>query len=281
MRVKGHYVNEYKTLDFLGYEVKEINPSEHTDFDGDIGEIFDDTCAVLYPKKNLVLLSSKISNNRKRLTLFHEAGHEILPYHQNNYFSIRGNDIDALLYKKMEREAFLAGTELMFPLKHFIDDAMGLHVSFGSIKKIADKYKASFEATCIRYAITSREIVAIAVIKENDLLDQVPASKITSRQGKLFSLPPIVKKKPALNAPLRVQYCTSSHRFHKFIKSGTLIWKDNIIYQSWFQKKPIQGEITTSTFGSFDKFNYSAECLPYYDRVFVLLSLTNKQRFLL
>jgi len=90
-------------------------------------------------------------------------------------------------------------------------------------------------------------------------------------------MPPITRLKPKSTAPLRVQYCCHSCLFPKFIKSGTEIEKDNIIYECWSQKQRKQGEIPASVFGSSDKFKYTAECYPANGKVFVLLSLHNRQ----
>ena len=56
MGVKGHYINEGDVVDFLGYEIKTIDPAEYAEFGDVIGEIFDDTCAVLLRQQNLILL---------------------------------------------------------------------------------------------------------------------------------------------------------------------------------------------------------------------------------
>jgi hypothetical protein len=90
MGISGHYVNENDVVDFLGYEIKTIDPAEYEQFGDVIGEIFDDTCAVLLRQQNLILLSNKLFPRRKRITIYHECGHDILPWHQANAFSIRG-----------------------------------------------------------------------------------------------------------------------------------------------------------------------------------------------
>ncbi len=78
------------------------------------------------------------------------------------------NDPLPKISKKIEREAFEAGAELLFPLKSFVEGSQDFPSNFESIKKIAKKYKASFEATCIRYAQTHQGKVGMMVVIRND-----------------------------------------------------------------------------------------------------------------
>jgi len=278
-----HYINEREVVDYLGYEIKTITPDAYAGFGDVIGEIFDDTCAILLRQHNLILLSDTLSSRHERLTLFHEIGHDILPWHQAYSFSLRGKDICHLVHKRIEREAFLAGSELMFPREHFIDDSLSLpSLSFRSITTLADRYNGSFEATCIRYALTNQNIMAIAVVTENPHPGE--AIKYINHRRKRHNMfadePPSKTKVQVSTAPLRIQYCTRSYRFPKFIKSGTPIENGNIIYECWSQRSDKKGEIPASLFTSSAHFKYSATCM--YNReakkVFVILWLPNLQQ---
>ncbi len=276
---KGHYINERDVVDFLGYEIKTITPDTYASFGDTIGELFDDTCAILLRQQSLILLSNNLRPRRERITLFHESGHDLLPWHHANAFSIRGKDIDPTVHKRIEREAFLAGTEIMYPLRHFVDDSLNLSLSFQSINSLADRYNGSFEATCIRYALTNQNIMAVVVVKENEqTAEQLKfPNQTNNRQYILPTLRQYKKIIPASTAPLRVQYCSRSYQFPKFIKSGTEIEKDNIIFECWSQQLYKKGEIPASVLGSSAKFKYFAECVYYQEKVFVLLWLTNRQ----
>ena len=68
------------------YEVKEVTDKQFQEFkqryghDSDIGNLFDDNfCAVSIPKESIMLIYANLFANRKRLTVFHESGHEALP----------------------------------------------------------------------------------------------------------------------------------------------------------------------------------------------------------
>jgi|GEM_PF-2862199 len=283
---KQRYVNEYDVAEFLGYEIKEINDKQFQEFkqryghNYDIGNLFDDNfCAVSIPKESVMLIYANLFKNRKRLTIFHESGHEILPWHIANAFSLRGRDIDPTAHKQIEREAFLAGTEIMYPLKHFIDDSRSLALSFQSINSLSDLYNGSFEATGIRYALTNHNIMAIVVVKENTPIEEQITFLNSNGNGQLVfpNMPKFKKIKPASTAPLRVQYCSHAHKFPKFIKSGTEIEKNNLVYECWSQQRYKQGEIPASVFGSSAQFKYFAECVYYQQKVFVLLWLTDRQ----
>lgn len=281
MGIKGHYVNEHDVIDFLGFEIKKVKPSDYPAFADSLGDIFDDeTPAVMVRDMNLILLADNLHPHRERTTLVHESGHEIIPWHPRFNLKLIGKDIDPTVQKTIEREAFLAGSEIMFPLKYFVEDSLSVALSFKSVSGLASRYNASFEATSIRYALTNRNIIAIVAVKESDLNNQLSSAFNHDSNGQryLFNMPPITRLKLKSTAPLRVQYSCHSCLFPKFIKSGTEIEKDNIIYECWSQKQRKQGAIPASVFGSSDKFKYTAECYPANGRVFVLLSLPNRQR---
>jgi len=279
MGINKHYVNERDVVDFLGYDIKTITPDEYVQFRDIIGEIFDDTCAILLRQQNLILLSNRLPPRRERITLFHESGHDLLPWHHANAFSLRGKDVDSNTHKQIEHEAFLAGTEIMYPLKYFIDDSQSLSLSLGSVNSLADRYNGSFEATCIRYALTNSNIMAIVVVKENEPISEQTIFHNYKNNGQLVfpNMPKLKKITPTSNAPLRVQYSSHSYKFPKFIKSGIEIEQNNLIYDCWSQQQYKQGEIPASVFGSSSQFKYFAECIYHQEKVFVLLWLTNRQ----
>ncbi|MBI5407927.1 MAG: hypothetical protein HZA14_01015, partial [Nitrospirae bacterium] len=249
MGIKGHYVDEHDVIDFLGFEIKKVKPAEYPEYADALGDIFDDeTPAVMIRDMNLILLADNLNPHRERTTLVHESGHEIVPWHPKFNLKLIGKDIDLAVQKTIEREAFHAGSEIMYPIKHFVPDSLSLSLSFNSVSRLASRYNGSFEATSIRYALTNRNIMAIVVVKENDLNGQLAFafSHYSNGERFLFDMPAIPRIKPQSTAPLRVQYCSHSCLFPKFIKSGTEIEKDNIIYECWSKKQRKQGEIPAS-----------------------------------
>jgi hypothetical protein len=280
---QGHYVDENELVDFLGYEIKPLNPEEHRErieIMG-LGDIFDDTCAITYYYESYMFISESIAPTRRRCSIFHEAGHDYNDFHPKGVVSIaRGSEVDAASYKIIERDAFYTGSEVMFPLKHFISDSTSLPLQFSSVKSTSQKYSASFEATAIRYALTNQNVMAVVVVKENDLSSPLSLKSHPLPEDALpIEIPPSYKPSAPYTppAPLRVQYCVTSHNFSKFIKPSTGINEDNLIYKTWKSKLALTGEIPASVFGSSQQFSYTAECIPMYGRVFVLLSLPDMQ----
>lgn len=282
MKIKGHYVNEYEVMDFLGYEVKKMHPSKFSSFVNMPFGPSDKICAILLYQQSKVLLSSTISPKRQRLSLFHEAGHDLMwDLHKHNAIKVGSEDeIDLVAHKAMEQQAFLAGSEIMYPLEHFVEDMKAIPVSFGAVKHLAKRYNGSFEATCIRYSTVALSQLAIVVVKPIEFNHRAISKQLKNdSKSTLFHDCQVSTSVDALTTtPLMVHYCCRSHSFPKFIKSGIEIERDNMIYQTWKDKQPRDGKIPASVFGSSARFKYHAECMPYFDRVFVLLWLPNHQR---
>ena len=73
--IDSHYINEYEVLDYLGYKIVDVNFSEifkSHHYRKKLGEIYRDTCAILFFKDSTILLSNELNSTRKRMTLFHE-----------------------------------------------------------------------------------------------------------------------------------------------------------------------------------------------------------------
>lgn len=275
---KSHYVDEYDAIGFFGYNVKKVTQADRSQYA--LGDLFDDkTLTVKLPDKNLILLADKMPRKRERITLFHEAGHESIPWHHHLHISTKKKDVDPITQKIIEKEAFLSGGEVMFPLKHFHSDSLDLPLSFQSVNALSDKYNGSFEATSIHYSLRNQNIMAVVVVKKNTPIDEQITLFNPHNNGQIIfpNMPVCQRVSPASTTPLRVQHCSHSYRFPKFIKSGTEIEKGNIIYDCWKNEANTKGEIHASVFGSSTPFRYQAECFYYYERVFVLLSLPDKE----
>jgi len=281
--IDSHYINEYEVLDYLGYKIEVVNFSEifkSHHYIKKYGEIHRDTCAILSFKDGVILLSNELNYTRRRMTLFHEIGHDLIPWHRkySSSYVTRTNDINIALNKKIEQQAFRAGVEIMFPLKHFLNDSQNLPIALSSIKYLANKYRASFEATCIRYALTHSNIMAVVVVIENKENTKKKRIKKEKGENRLFAdlqFNKIITQKSS--SPLQVQYCVSSFRFPSHISQGVEINKNNIIYDCWFNKKSIKGKIPASLLGSYKTLIYNAECFYYYNKIFVLLSYPDYQ----
>ena len=204
----------------------------------------------------------------------------ILPWHADFHFSVRSSDIESLTHKTIEQEAFIAGTEIMYPLEYFVEDMRSLPIGFSAIEHLATRYNGSLEATAIRYAKVSLDSVAFMVVKENNKSNNKPDTlqQKHSLQGHLFQNCPSTLQPKISNTPLQIQYCCRSAKFPKYIKPGIGIESGNMLYQCLQDKQFRQGKIPASVFGSSARFKYHAECMPYFGSFFVLLWLPNHQR---
>lgn len=216
----------------------------------------------------------------KRLSVFHESGHDTMPTHRASALSCHGKDLEPTAHKQMEKEAFLCGAELMFPLKPFVTDSTSMTLGTDSIQKLAQRYKASIEATAIRYAATNQDVMAMLMVQPTATFTTSHATCITCSHHPEFPFQTSYTSRPngQPSAPLRVQYFVRSYRFPKFISSGTEIREGNIIFDAWQQGIKKTGEIHASALRSSAACNYFAECQPLPDgRIMVLIWLPNKQ----
>lgn len=275
-----HYIDEYAVLDFLGYTVekvdinKVIDPDRKEEKSGiNKGSKID---AILSHHYNIVLISDYLSDTRTRMTLFHEIGHIIIPWHHKIGYVTRRNSINSVLNKKIEREAFEAGIELMFPINHFLRDSKSQPISFTTIKYLAHKYRASFESTCLRYVKTNPNPVAIVILKPDQ------DSFMWEKEDDDFYIPTRSEDLALKNTDfsLQILYGVQSKRYLSYFKPGVKIKKSGMgqmFYKCWFEEKPYIGKILASLFESKKDYIYNAECLYYFNRVYVLLIIPDNQ----
>lgn len=277
---KGHLIDENDAADFSGYRIKEVSADTYPEIPN-LGEIFDTASAHLFPKEGLIIVNRDMPKVHKRLSIFHEVpGHAENPVHQVSVFSCSEKDLEPAAHKQREKEAFLAGAEVMFPLKSFLEDSTSLPLGVDAVEKIARRYKGALEATSIRYAHTNQNVMALMVVQP--MADFIAHSVVATGYHKHTDLPlripNIHKPNGRPLAPLRVQYFVRAYRFPKYISSGTEIREGNIIFDAWKTRSKTVGEIPALTLNSSAKCNYVAECLPLSDgRIMVLLWLPNKQ----
>ena len=214
-------------------------------------EIADNILAWLQRKpngKSRIWVRGDISRERRRMTIFHECGHAILPWHQELDYMCAASDLRSNAQKESEREAYACGCELMMPAEMFRQDALPKLPSIRVITQLSDRYIASLEATAIRYATIDPYPCAVLMAEDSGLL-----SKYSSH--------------------LRVRYSVESRRFPESIRPGTRISKDNQVFGALASRPFAKGQIRASAFGSSSRVTYRAECLRLGNTglVFILL----------
>jgi hypothetical protein len=285
-------VDQETITDFLNLEILEVTDDEINEYEFQTGgsnfmlQHLKVSCAGLQQNLNggrskLLLLANQIIT-RKRLSVFHECGHALLPWHKDtNYFCLE-NDIKLTGIKLKEAEAYKCGAEILMPYKMLVPDILDLVPSIQSIKKLKSRYIASFEATAIRYAYTHPGICAIVMVEPSS--EKYPKIQGKSNPDQLILTPRSFTKYYDFHKkfPLSVKYSVTSHRFPFFIKPGIGINDDNPIFGTWLSDEPYQGELPISLFGQKGKRYLNAECIPFGNTgmVLVLLWLPSYQMYL-
>lgn len=276
---------EKTVADYLGLEIKEFSLDDAPQSEG-LCEAVKTACACLRRKpngKSFIRVYRDIRPERKRLGIFHESGHAILPWHEELDYTCSEKDLNPTVQKRIEREAFACGAEFLMPREMFVEDAMSLKTSISAIEQLHDRYVASVEATAIHYAYTHPGLCGIVMVEkaENQKPEAIPRGDTSRGQLILpFKTPPErIILEDNKKYPMRVKYFVKSHRFPKFIRPGTGIEEDNLVFEACDSWRPMRGEIPASVFGSSAKWDYNAECLPLGNTgmVLVLLWLPNRQ----
>lgn len=254
----------------LGLEIKEFS-LDNVPQREDLSETLKTTCAWLEHKPNCesrIWVRRDMRLGRKRMSVFHECGHAILPWHKNLNYLCKEEDIESAAQRRSEREreAFVCASEFLMPREMFIEDAMSLDISISSIEKLSHRYFASMEATAIRFASVHPSRCGIVVVKptENQKPEDIMQDQIPPKQLLLHSkIPPRRKiSEDDKKYDIKVKYFVKSHRFPTFIYPRTGIEKGNAISKAWTLREPVKGEIPASIFGSSATWSYKVECLP-------------------
>jgi hypothetical protein len=107
-------------------------------------------------------ISLGTSAHRARFTTMHEVGHYVLPNHQNDLYICDDQDLsfEAMIETEQEANAFAA--ELLFKGDHFTRQANSCDVTPESIKTLALRFDASFEATARRFVERNARACSLA-----------------------------------------------------------------------------------------------------------------------
>jgi len=284
--IKEPPICEKAVTDFLELEIKEISLNGYGFADSDLHEALKTCCSWLkrgVGKKSEIWVYKNIPLGRKRLSIFHECGHEVIPWHEKIDYCCEER-IDLVTQKQTEKEAYKFAVEAMMPRDMFIEDAMSLNIGIAAIEQLKDRYIGSLEATANRYVSTHLNPCGIVMVEQpkDHKLNNIRMNDSHYRQSKMFSsfednsFAVMVEEKKKY--PLQVKYSVKSHNFPKFIRPGTPIEEDNLIFDSWITGRRLKTEIPASVFGSSAKWAYNAECLPLGKNgmIMVLLWLSDR-----
>lgn len=264
--------------DFLGYEVRYITEDDINEGPPDIRQILDKSPSHLLRDENKILVKNGLPDTRKRLCVFHECGHDQIPWHTDyNYHCSENNVLKPSQHNMAEREAFLCGAEMMWPYQMFLDHVASLPTGVGAIRTLAHDHQASREATAIRYVQVHPGICAVVAVERcTDLLPHQHNSSICPDGQLELSLN--VKPRPVLipqtlQNVYKVKYFSSSLCFEKYIPRGTVIPIDepNLMELDSFPSHQIELPITI--LGSRSKARFTAESLILDQQSLMLILL--------
>lgn len=229
-------------LDYLEIKLHEITDKDIMEFSKACGPMkeFSDylrrECAMLQRAKGgntVIRVYKNCHSKRKRLHIFHECAHHILPGHKNQNYLCNEEDLSPATHQALEREAFEGGAEFLMPQDIFFDDLTSLPTSVDSIVKLSNRYDSSLEATAIRYAKKNPTYCGTLVIE--------------SQRGL---------------GGLNLKYFNLSPSLKTFFTNGHSISQNTLIYDSWKNHCKKQGEIDATDLGAVTKRKYNIECMP-------------------
>lgn len=250
----------------LGLEIKEFSLDDVPQRE-DLSETLKTTCAWLEHKPNCesrIWVRRDMGLGRKRMSVFHECGHAILPWHKGLDYLCDDKDIEPTVQSQREREAFACASEFLMPREMFVEDALSLEISISAIEQLSHHYLASREATAIRFASIHPGRCAIVMVQqvENQKTEVVAQNQFPPEQLLFHAKIPSRRTMDDKKYDIRVKYFVKSHRFPTFIYPRTGIEKGNAISEAWTLRGSVKGEIPASIFGSSATWSYKVECLP-------------------
>jgi hypothetical protein len=277
--LKAPPICEKTVVDFLGLELKEFSVNSSAQNPA-LCDIIKTACAWLQRRangKSRIWVHRDTYLERKRLSVFHECGHAILPWHEDFDYLCSDDDVDPTVRSHIEREAFGCGSEFLMPREMFVEDLLSLETSISAIEQLRYRYVASMEATAIRYASIHPGLCGIVMVEPAE--NQRPKPLMRDDTSPVQMILPFRMSTRPLPAedekryPLKVKYFAKSRRFPKYIAPGTGVEEGNPVFEAWASGKPLQDEIPASVFGSSAEWAYNAECIPLGKSGMVLVLL--------
>ncbi len=266
----------------LGLDIREITFEHIENFAGDrfleMHEHLETACSWLQREPNgqsHIYVRSTLFYPRKRMSIFHECGHAILPWHKELNYICGDKDIDPQVHNQLEREAYECAAEFLMPREMFLREASGLNIGIDIIQYISEIFISSLEATAIRYVSLHPGMCALLMAESTEVYKKGDAEQ-KSAEVHQTSLPFMTKNQSTTHDelnPLRVKYFAKSLRFPKYVRPGTPIYKDNLIFESGLFGEYLRGQIHASALGSSANVTYNAECRPVRSNTMVMTLL--------
>ncbi len=203
----------------------------------------------------MIATHNGLPHARRRFSVLHEIGHYVLPSHQRTLYLCDEKALSSGSRIVFECEANVLAADLMFMADKFTLEANSCPVKAQTIKLLAEKYDASFEATARRLVEKSFQPCMLLVFKEEDGITAVDTVEMNRWE---------------------VRYCVASSAFSSRHGFSRL---DGSPPESVVEKLRLFGDIsdsivTETTIGSADKtsFNFYTEYFTNTYNIFALLT---------
>lgn len=151
--IKEPPVCEREVAAYFGNKVMPVSPSapEIKSVFPNIEEVFSKSSAHLFRQISLIVVNEDQAPVRIRMDVFHENGHESLPWQRAADYVCADSGIDRKLRQQVEDEAFRCGIAMMLPAALFQEDMKRDKPCIKLVKWLADRYQASLEVTARRF----------------------------------------------------------------------------------------------------------------------------------
>ena len=114
----------------------------------------------------IIATDSQLDQNQARFSILHEVGHFVLPHHEHSLYVCDDMGLSPLTRLVFEKEASDFAADLLFLGDRFALEANGRVIHAATVKVLATKYGASFEATARRIVEKSFRPCMLVVFKK-------------------------------------------------------------------------------------------------------------------
>jgi hypothetical protein len=114
----------------------------------------------------IIATDSNLDENRTRFSILHEVGHFVLPHHEHSLYVCDDVGLSPATRLVFEKEASEFAADLLFLGDRFALEANSQAISASTVKALATKYSASFEATSRRIVEKSFRPCMLIVFKK-------------------------------------------------------------------------------------------------------------------
>ncbi len=240
-------------LEYFGIGLHEYTRQTEMEFMQQNGAIISAPAFLIKSNGNpRIYIKEDETQERRRLSIFHECGHFDLPWHEKFNFICDCGCINPNDHKKVEKEAFEYAARLMFPDFLFFDDLHSMPLNIQTIGLLAKRYNASFIATAINFVKLNPFKCAMILLEYNYNVNE---------DGYHY----------------RVLYSVKSKRFHRYWHKDDGVFYNDFIQSCFEYGRYWEEEIPAVVFGSEKKICYQAFMRKYGDQVFVLLVSPDNQ----